>query len=608
MRRAGILFIFLAMSGHLRSLGQALPLGQWQSHFNYLSAREVVDAGARIYCASYNGLFSINPANGETRVLSKADGLSQTGIAAMGYQPEAQLLLLAYRNGVIDFVYLDEHSEPEQIETWDLLNNTPGLPEDKAIRHIAFRNGSAYMATGFGILVLDTQLRQVEETYRYIGPGGTQSGMQAVAFSGDSVFVNTTQGTLLAASMGPEVNRQYFANWKMLEAPGKVSDVTTLAGVVYGTLPGKGIYSYTSGKWTLIYPSASPNLRFLHAVDAILATTGQAIVRMGADGRATVTTDPSLTSVRGGIQANSNTLWLADAKNGLVSNRSGAFEKVSPTQGDTTIAPRPDSLIVDLNGLSWSRLPETLGGGILVTNADGSRKKVLSTSIGSGSLPANKINSLAIDQDGYIWFASARGAGYLIPDGVLEAGRVDVVLPLYGQRKLFNNEECTALAVESGNRKWIGTRTGLYQFNADGTELIRKFTAADSPLPSDHIRALRFEASSGLLFADTPGGMVSYQTDAKAPEEHLGNITIFPNPVRPGYGGTVGISGLTGQSTVKITDLSGRLVFEGRSEGGLASWNLNDYTGRRARAGIYIVFIVSADGSERQAGKLAIIN
>ncbi|MNL61077.1 hypothetical protein D3C87_1849530 [compost metagenome] len=70
----------------------------------------------------------------------------------------------------------------------------------------------------------------------------------------------------------------------------------------------------------------------------------------------------------------------------------------------------------------------------------------------------------------------------------------------------------------------------------------------------------------------------------------------------------MGISGLTSQSTIKITDLAGRLVFETHSEGGLATWNLNDYTGRRARAGIYIVLVVSADGSERQAGKLAIIN
>jgi hypothetical protein len=145
-------------------------------------------------------------------------------------------------------------------------------------------------------------------------------------------------------------------------------------------------------------------------------------------------------------------------------------------------------------------------------------------------------------------------------------------------------------------------------FIADGTELISKFTAADSPLPNDHITALRFDPETGLLFADTPLGMVSYQTATSVSAENLTKMTIFPNPVRPGYSGNVGIKGLTNQATVKITDISGRLIYETRSEGGTASWNLNDYTGRRARGGIYLVLVVSADGTEKLAGKLAVIN
>lgn len=608
MLKGRILFFLIAViSGPSRILGQTLPLGEWQSHFNYLSARQVVEAGSRIYCASYNGLFSVKTETGELRALSKADGLSNTGIGTMGYLPAARLLLLAYRNGTIDFVYLNEQSEPEQIETWDLLNNTQGLPADKAIRRIVFRDNLAYVATGFGVLVLDTQLRQVEETYRYIGPNGTQIAASDLTFSGDSLFVLSAQG-ILATSMREDLNRQYFANWKSIASPGNVSSIAFFSGAIHVAVSGKGIFKYEKGVWKLVYTSIAPALRILDTGDLLTITTGSTVLTLDPLYTSQTFSSPLFANVRSGIRQGTKALWLADQKNGLISNRFSDFKPVSPAQGDTTISPRPDSTITDLNGLSWTRLPETLGGGIMVSNADGLRRKVLSTSIGSGTLPASKINSLALDQDGFVWFASAKGAGYFIPDGVLEAARVDAILPIYGQRKLFNNEECTALAVEPGNRKWIGTRTGLYLFNADGTELLRKFTSADSPLPSDVIRTLRFEAESGLLFIDTPAGMVSYQSDAKVPTENLGRITIFPNPIRPGYSGNVGISGLASQSTIKITDLAGRLVFETHSEGGLASWNLNDYTGRRARAGIYIVLVVSADGSERQAGKLAIIN
>jgi hypothetical protein len=608
MRKGRILFFLLAViSGPSRILGQALPLGEWQGHFNYLSAKQVIGAGSRIYCASYNGLFSVNTETGEMRTLSKADGLSNSGISTMGYLPASRLLLLAYRNGTIDFVYLNEQSEPDQIETWDLLNNTQGLPADKAVRRIVFRENLAYAATGFGVLVLDAQMRQVDETYRYIGPNGTQVAVSDVTFSGDSLFVLSAQG-ILATSMREDLNRQYFGNWKSIASPGNISSIAFFSGAVHAAVSGKGIFKYENGAWKLVYSSASPNLRILDTGDLLTVTTGNAVVTLDPLYKAQTFSSPLFGSIRSGIREGLKALWIADQKNGLITNQFSDFKPLSPAQGDTTISPRPDSTITDLNGLSWTRLPETLGGGIMVGNADGSRKKVLSTSIGNGTLPASKVTSLALDLDGFVWFASAKGVGYFIPDGVLEATRVDAILPIYGQRRLFNNEECTALAVEPGNRKWIGTRTGLYLFNEDGTELIRKFTTADSPLPSDVIRALRFEAPTGLLFIDTPAGMVSYQSDAKAPAENLGHITIFPNPIRPGYSGNVGISGLTSHSTVKITDLAGRLVFETHSEGGLASWNLNDYTGRRARAGIYIVFIVSADGSEQQAGKLAIIN
>lgn len=608
MRKGRILFFLLAVvCGPSRILGQALPLGQWQSHFNYLSAKQVVDAGSQVYCASFNGLFSVNTENGTLRTLSKADGLSNTGISAMGYLPASKLLMLAYRNGTIDFVYLNELAEPDQIETWDLLNETQGLPADKAIRRIVFRENLAYIATGFGVLVLDTQLRQVEETYRYIGPNGTQVTVSDLAFSGDSLFAVTSQGTL-ATSMRADVNRQYFANWKPITSPGSITSITSFSGAVHAAVLGKGIFKYEKGIWKLVYTSNSSALRILDTGELLTVTTGNTVLTLSPLYAAQILNNPLFGNIRSGIRKGSNVLWIADQKNGLITNQFSDFKQVSPAQGDTTISPRTDSTVTDLNGLSWTRLPETLGGGIMVSNADGSRKKALSTSTGNGTLPASKVTSLALDQEGFVWFASAKGVGYFIPDGVLEAARVDAILPIYGQRRLFNNEECTSIAIEPGNRKWIGTRTGLYLFNADGTELIRKFTSADSPLPSDVINALRFEAETGLLFVDTPTGMVSYQSDAKAPAESIRRITIFPNPIRPGYSGNVGISGLTDQSTVKITDLAGRLVFETRSEGGLASWNLNDYTGRRARGGIYIVFVVSADGSEKQAGKLAIIN
>jgi hypothetical protein len=601
-----VLLIFLWTLIVPPSRSQNVPLGHWENHFNYLSAQHVLHVKDHVFASTYNGLFSVNIADQAIKTWSKSDGLTGTGVSSMAFNPEENLLLLAYRSGNLDLLFLNEQSDPESIEYWPILNETPGLPANKEIKQIIFRNALAYLCTSFGIVVLNPKLRQVEDTYRYIGTNGSQVSVSGMAFSADSLFAITSQG-LLVTSISEMVNRQYFANWKMVATPAPILSIASRKNEVYAGLSGKGVFQRLNGAWKLIYPSDSKRYSITNSGDEIMVTLDNRIVVLDKDNVPRIINDPLFKTLSETIATSPGTLWSADQKNGLLTGPTTGFHTISPAQSDTTISPRKDSIIIDLEGLTWTRLPEYLGGGILVKNTQ-NQQRVLSTSIGNGSLPSNMLNSIAIDQDGYIWFASDKGVGYIIPQDVLSASRVDAILPIYGERRLFSNEKCTAIVVEPGNRKWIGTRNGLYLFNSDGTELVQKFTSEDSPLPSNQINALDFDAATGTLYIDTPAGMVSYRSNSTQSSESLSSVTIFPNPVRPGYGGEVGIKGLMNESVVKITELSGRLIYETTSQGGTASWNLNDYTGRRARGGIYMVFIVSGDGTEKLAGKLAVID
>lgn len=600
MMRTLILLLLLGLSKTYVQ-AQEIPLGAWESHFNYQSAQHILEAKNRIFCSSYNGLFSIDPVDDQIHVYSKANGLSDAGISSMAYDAAANLLLLAYRNGNVDLVYLNEKAEPAEIINWPFLQNVSDLPETKRISKISFREQKAYLSTNFGIIVLNPELREVVENYRYIGPNGSDVEVTDMTFTPDSLFAATSQG-LLGTSLHPNVNRQYFANWKTVTTPFKVLATSYQDNNFYAGFPGQGIFKKNKNDWNLVYSSASTSSSFSEN----LATLSNRILFLGKD-KPDVYENPIFRSLRESIRYN-QFFWTADARQGLLSNKSGAFKAYGPSQGDTTITIKTDSTIKDLNGLIWTRLPMYLGGGISVKNPANNQQRILSAAAGNGGLPSLAINSLAIDTDGFIWFASDRGVGYFFPDEILGSARQDAVLPVYGQRKLFSNEKCNAIAVEPGNRKWIATHNGLFQFTADGTERLKEFNSDNSPLPSNQVSGLLFKNETGLLFADTPNGMVSYRSDATAAQESLSAITIFPNPVRPGYEGNLGIKGLTDHAVVKITDLSGRLVYETRSQGGTASWNLNDYTGRRAKGGIYLIIIVSSDRREKTAGKFAIIN
>ncbi|NJL13048.1 MAG: T9SS type A sorting domain-containing protein [Microscillaceae bacterium] len=75
----------------------------------------------------------------------------------------------------------------------------------------------------------------------------------------------------------------------------------------------------------------------------------------------------------------------------------------------------------------------------------------------------------------------------------------------------------------------------------------------------------------------------------------------------PSFSGLVGISGLAQNANVKITDVSGRLFYETNAQGGTATWDLRDYTGTRARTGVYLVFAANADGSETLVSKIVVV-
>jgi hypothetical protein len=137
---------------------------------------------------------------------------------------------------------------------------------------------------------------------------------------------------------------------------------------------------------------------------------------------------------------------------------------------------------------------------------------------------------------------------------------------------------------------------------------LEHFTTQNSPLPSDKITAVTGQPVSGEVFVATEAGMVSYRGTATAAENSNGQVKVFPNPVRPDFQGLISISGLAANASVKITDVSGKLVFQTQANGGTAVWNGLDYQGRKPKSGIYLVFSALPDGQQGFVSKIVMVN
>jgi ligand-binding sensor domain-containing protein len=236
------------------------------------------------------------------------------------------------------------------------------------------------------------------------------------------------------------------------------------------------------------------------------------------------------------------------------------------------------------------------------------RSKYLSTTLGQGGLPSNLVSALATDKEGQIWVGTERGAAvFFNPFAVFENTAFDALTPIFERRALLRDEVITSIAVDGGNRKWIGTQNGLWLFNPEGSELIAHFTSENSPMLTNMVMDVEIQPITGEVFIATDKGIVSYRgTATEGAETHI-SVKVFPNPVRPDFEGLVGISGLVNNAIVKITDVTGRLVYETRAQGSTAVWNVRDYTGRRAATGIYLIFSANEEGTETLVSKMAVI-
>jgi len=328
----------------------------------------------------------------------------------------------------------------------------------------------------------------------------------------------------------------------------------------------------------------------------------------------------TLTAVGGMAYDNAGNLWVTNLlTNYLIHCRdaSGTWHAFDCTSAIANV--EIGSIIVGQNGLKWAILPR--GRGILVyddrgtiSNPNDDRVRRLTFSAGSGGLPGTEVYSIAEDADGQIWVGTDAGiAVFYNPDNMFASSGYDAQQILIQQgihvQILMGTQTVTALAIDGANRKWIGTASGgVYLMSADGTQQVLNFNKDNSPLLSNTLNAITINGKTGEVFFGTDKGVVSYRSTATDGDTGFNDVLAFPNPVTHDYEGPISIRGLTTNADVKITDITGALIYQCKAQGGEAQWNGKNFKGERAHTGVYIVFCSDSDGKQTFVTKILFIN
>jgi len=227
----------------------------------------------------------------------------------------------------------------------------------------------------------------------------------------------------------------------------------------------------------------------------------------------------------------------------------------------------------------------------------------------------NDVYSLVEDMNGEIWVGTSNGVAVfsnprsIWTEDVMYATRPSLDLNDNFFHPLLEKELVSAIAVDGANRKWFGTKgSGVYLISENGEEELQHFTTSNSPLPSDAIADIEINHKTGEVFIGTAAGLISYMGDATVANSEFTDVYVYPNPVRETYDGPIVISGLVDDTDVRITDISGDLVYKTTSLGGQAIWDGRNQNSQRCKTGVYLVFMTDPTGELTKTTKLLFIH
>lgn len=184
---------------------QNVEVGKWRTHFANTPILSVLDDGNRIYAASSSGLFYVDLRDFTIGRVDKVRGLTGIGITKAGFHKSTGQILVCYGDGDIDIIKGSQIINIPDIKRKNIYG-------DKTIHSIFFKDKYAYLACGFGIVVLDMSRREIKDSY-FIGENSTALPIYDVGVDDKIIYAATEKGIYYAPSKSLNLND--YTSWTL---------------------------------------------------------------------------------------------------------------------------------------------------------------------------------------------------------------------------------------------------------------------------------------------------------------------------------------------------------------------------------------------------------
>ena len=623
-----------------------LPLhaqvGTWENYLAYHELQNICAASNnQLFVLASNSLYHYNQNDESITTYDKVTGLNDTYITHIAWNPKVQKLIAVYQNSNIDLI--DIKGNVTNIS--DLY--TKIMTESKTVNRLIIDNIYVWLDCDFGYVKVNMQKAEITDTY---WPNNPDYPKYLPSYDEYKDLETYRPVVEKLNPIGPKYNHFYestFLNGKLYTTGGYF-----LSGMNDYNYPGT-IQVYDGNDWMIYEDNLSEKTGYPYldinciSVDPTDETHVYAGGRCGLyefkDGQLLNYYNKDNSPLRPAIDRGTelgndyvliNGIQFDQAGNLVVLNSQARGVNMLVLSKDHTwtsyhqeLLDNSDgislsglrSMFFDSRGLLWFVNTSWMDQSVCCYNPSTDKLFKYSNWVNQDGISYSLtfVNSVCEDKEKNIWVGTNLGPFMIKSD---EVGQEDVT---FYQIKVPRNDgtdyadyllygvNISHITIDGGNRKWFATNgAGAFLISADNIQQIANFKEDNSYLLSNTISSTAINPKTGKIYFLTDKGLCSYQGDATEPSEEMtkDNVYAYPNPVTPDYTGLITITGLTYDADVKITASNGALIAQGRSNGGMFTWDGNDRQGRRVASGIYFVITATSEGKSGTVCKIAIIN
>ncbi len=196
--------IILPILPHAQS---TIAVGGWKTYFNYSAGCDADRIDNNLFYASKSSIIRIDLNDNSMHHLGKVEGLSDVGIQCLRANQNTKTVVICYSNSNID---LYQNGSITNIP--DLYNKQ--ISGDKTIYSIFTNDKYAYLACGFGVVVLDLKKKIVADSW-FFRQNNQNYPVKDLAITKDGTIYAATDHALLKNNIGNS-NIKNFATWEQV--------------------------------------------------------------------------------------------------------------------------------------------------------------------------------------------------------------------------------------------------------------------------------------------------------------------------------------------------------------------------------------------------------